>query len=197
MQCPIQCHVLRIPVERLPAVCVLLLLAAVSAGAQCERPSDGSITANPNRPTVADPADITQIGVVETEFGWNRTWQQHGVHETDIGNLLKYAMLCDLEIRWNSTIVTGQSTGGESQYGVGDNLIGAQWRIVHQNRSFPTLAISYAAKVPTASPAKGLGTGKTDHAFKFLASKDLGGFHFDFNTAYILAGRPQGDGHDH
>jgi len=188
---------LRIPLQRLLSACVLLLLASVSAGAQCERPPDGSITANPNRPTVADPADITQIGVVEMEFGWNRTWQRHDIHETDIGNLLKYAMLCDLEIRWNSTIVTGQSTRGNSEYGVGDNLIGAQWRIVHQSRTFPTLAISYAAKIPTASPAKGLGTGKTDHAFKFLASRDVSGFHFDFNTAYILSGRTQSDGYDH
>ena len=161
------------------------------------RPADGSITANPNRPTVADPADITQIGVVETEFGWSRTWHQQGVRETNIGNLLKYAVVCDLEIRWNTTIVTGQSVAGGSQYGVGDNLIGAQWRIFHQNQPFPTIALSYAAKIPTASLAKGLGTGKTDHVFKFLASKDLGGFHFDFNTAYILAGRPQSDGHDH
>jgi Putative MetA-pathway of phenol degradation len=193
----IQSHVLPITVRKSIRICVLLLLASLFADARCARPSDGSITANPNRPTVADPADITQIGVIETEFGWSRTWHQQGVRETNVANLLKYAMLCDLEIRWNSTIVTGQSTSVASQYGVGDNLIGAQWRIVHQSRSFPTLAVSYAAKIPTASLSKGLGTGKTDHAFKFLASKDFGGFHFDFNTAYILAGRPQSDGHDH
>ena len=176
---------------------LLLLSASLAALAQCARPADGSITANPNRPTVADPADITQIGVIETEFGWSRTWQQQGVHESNIGNLLKYAMLCDLEIRWNSTIATGQNIGGTSQYGFGDNVIGAQWRVIHQSRSFPTIAFSYAAKIPTASVAKGLGTGKTDHVLKLLVSKDLGGFHFDFNTAYILAGRVQSSGYDH
>lgn len=31
-----------------------------------------SIAANPNRPTVANPADITQYGVVELEYGWDR-----------------------------------------------------------------------------------------------------------------------------
>lgn len=176
---------------------MFLSSAYLFADARCERPADRSITANPNRPTVADPADITQIGVVETEFGWSRTWQQHGLHETDIGNLLKYAMLCDLEIRWNSTVLTRQSTPRMSEYGFGDNLLGAQWRIVHQRRSVPTIAISYAAKIPTASPVKGLGTGKTDHLFKVLLSRDLGGFHFDFNTAYMLAGRLRSDGHDH
>lgn len=178
-------------------MCALLLSASLSALARCERPPDRSITANPNRPTVADPADITQIGVVETEFGWSRTWHQRGIHDTNLGNLLKYALLCDLEIRWFSNILTGQSIGNASQYGFGDNLIGAQWRVVHQSQSLPTISFSYAAKFPTASVAKGLGTGKTDHVLKFLASKDLAGFHFDFNTAYILAGRFESSGYDH
>jgi hypothetical protein len=176
---------------------VLLLSVSHVALGRCERPADGSITANPNRPTVADPADITQLGVVETEFGWSRTWQQQGIHESNLGNLLKYALLCDLEIRWFSNILTGQSFGDTSQYGFGDNLIGAQWRIVHQSPSVPTISFSYAAKIPTASVAKGLGSGKTDHVFKFLVSKDLRGLHFDFNTAYILAGRLASSGYDH
>ncbi len=29
-----------------------------------------SMAANPNRPTVANPADITQYGVLELEYGW-------------------------------------------------------------------------------------------------------------------------------
>ena len=33
-----------------------------------------SIVANPNRPTVADPADITQYGVLELEYGCDRVW---------------------------------------------------------------------------------------------------------------------------
>jgi hypothetical protein len=31
-----------------------------------------SIAANPNRPTVANPADITQYGVLELEHGWDQ-----------------------------------------------------------------------------------------------------------------------------
>ena len=175
----------------------LLLLGTLPMRGICSRPADGSITANPNRPTVADPADITQVGVVETEFGWSRSWQPQGGRETNLGNLLKYSVLCDLEIRWNSTIVTGQSILHNSQYGTGDNLIGAQWRVLHQSKAVPTVAVSYAVKVPTASFAKGLGTGEADHVMKFLASKDFGGFHFDFNAGHILAGRPQFSGHDH
>jgi hypothetical protein len=34
---------------------------------------ESPIKANPNRPTVANPADITQYGVLEIEYGWDRT----------------------------------------------------------------------------------------------------------------------------
>src|SRR2546421_99223 len=45
--------------------------SASPLSAQCpDKPKDG-IVANPNRPTVADPADITQYGVLEVEYGYN------------------------------------------------------------------------------------------------------------------------------
>ncbi len=173
-----------------------LFISCQFAEAECSRPNDGSIKANPNRPTVADPADVTQVGVVETEFGWTRTWDRDRTYGTDIGNLIKYSVLCDLEFRWNATLVTGEEAQGRSDYGVGDNFVGFQWRVLHQRTRVPTLALGYAAKIPTASTAKGLGSGRTDHVLKFLASKDIAGFHFDFNTAYILVGRGLPNGYD-
>jgi hypothetical protein len=62
-----------------------------------------SIAANPNRPTVADPADITQYGVLELEYGWDRLWREERVQQTSVGGLLKFGMLCDVEFRWNTT----------------------------------------------------------------------------------------------
>ena len=58
-----------------------------------------SIAANPNRPTVANPADITQYGVLELEYGWDRLWPEEGVQQTSVGGLLKFGMLCDVELR--------------------------------------------------------------------------------------------------
>ena len=60
--------------KRVPLVLTALVvwLGLPSRGvAQCaDTPKDG-IVANPNRPTVANPADITQYGVVEVEYGYN------------------------------------------------------------------------------------------------------------------------------
>jgi hypothetical protein len=38
-----------------------------------------SITANPNRPTVTNPAHVTQYGVLELEYGWDRLWPEEGI----------------------------------------------------------------------------------------------------------------------
>src|ERR1700682_4384815 len=62
-----------------------------------------SIAANPSRPTVANPADITQYGVLELEYGWDRLWPGGGVQQTSVGGLLKFGMLCDIELRWHTT----------------------------------------------------------------------------------------------
>src|SRR5579864_3519553 len=43
------------------------------------------IIANPNRPTVANPADITQYGVLEVESGWDRTSLGAGARLSDHG----------------------------------------------------------------------------------------------------------------
>ena len=56
-----------------------------------------SIAANPNRPTVANPADITQYGVLELEYGWDQVWPEQSVQQTSFGGLLKFGMLCDVE----------------------------------------------------------------------------------------------------
>src|SRR5207253_2025932 len=147
-----------------------------------------SIRANPNRPTVADPADITQYGVLELETGWDRSWPLPDEVQSSFGGLLKFGILCDVELRWNSTFLLSQSAATGVQRGFGDNWLGPQVRIYRQTSRVPTLAVSYAYKLPSASFQKGLGTGQVDHALTFLASKDLMSFHFDFNVTHFLIG---------
>ena len=155
-----------------------------------------SIVANPNRPTVANPADITQYGVLELEYGWDRVWPEDGSHQTSFGGLLKFGLLCDVELRWNTTSELWQTAGSDTHSGIGDNWLGPQVRIYKQTKHVPTLAFSYAVKIPTASPSEGLGSGRVDHAFTFLASKDITGTHFDFNVTHFWVGRQGASGFD-
>ncbi len=155
-----------------------------------------SIVANPNRPTVANPADVTQYGVLELEYGWDRNWLEAKVRQTSFGGLLKFGLLCDVELRWTTTSYLWQTDASSTERGIGDNWIGPQIRIYKQTRRVPTLAFSYAVKHPSASSRDGLGSGRVDHAFTFLASKDLLRTHFDFNVTHFWLGRPAAQGFD-
>jgi hypothetical protein len=155
-----------------------------------------SMVANPNRPTVANPADITQYGVLELEYGWDRIWPDAGVHQTTLGGLLKFAVLCDVELRWTTNSFLSQTDATGAHHTFGDNWLGPQVRVYRQTKRVPTLAFSYAAKIPSASTEDSLGTGRVDHSFTFLASKDIKGFHFDFNATHFWIGRPGTSGFD-
>ena len=173
-----------------------LALAASLASAQWMGKQTGcysdSISANPNRPTVANPADITQYGVLELEYGWDRAWPAHGVTQTSTNGLLKFAMLCDVELRWNTTSYLSQTDASGTHRTFGDNWLGPQVRVYKQTRHVPSLAFSYAVKIPSASTTAGLGSGRVDHSFTLLASKDVAKIHFDFNASQFWIGGGNG-----
>lgn len=153
-----------------------------------------SIVANPNRPTVADPADITQYGVLELEYGWDRVRPGGGVKQTSLGGLLKFGLLCDVELRWTTTSFLSQTDTSGTHRGLGDNWLGPQIRFYRQTKRAPAFSFSYVVKIPSASDS--LGSDRIDHAFTLLASKDIAHFHFDFNASQFLIGRPSAAGFD-
>ena len=155
-----------------------------------------SMAANPNRPTVANPADITQYGVLELEYGWDRLWPEEGVHQNSLGGLLKFGLLCDVELRWTTTSFLEQTDATGTHHGFGDNWLGPQVRVYRQTKRVPSLAFGYAAKTPSAPTENGLGSGRVDHSFTFLASKDIASVHFDFNTTHYWIGRQSASGFD-
>jgi len=154
------------------------------------------IAANPNRPTVTNPAHVTQYGVLELEYGWDRFWPEEGIHQTSMGGLLKFGMLCDIEFRWNTTSFLSATDASGTHSTFGDNWLGTEIRFHRQTRRLPTMAFSYACKIPSASTENGLGTGRVDHSFTFGASENIAHFTFDFNFGQFLIGRPNASGFD-
>jgi hypothetical protein len=155
-----------------------------------------SIAANPNRPTVSNPAHVTQYGVLELEYGLDRQWPQEGVRQTSSGGLLKFGLLCDIELRWNTTSFFSQTDGTGKHTSFGDNWIGTEIRVHRQTTRLPTMAFGYAFKIPSASTENGLGTGRVDHSFTFGASESVAHFNFDFNVTEFLVGQPTASGFD-
>jgi hypothetical protein len=186
------CHVLSLAV----LVFVWCLLATDSAiaqwmGKQTDCYAD-SIEANPNRPTVSNPAHVTQYGVLELEYGFDRMWPEIRLRQTSGGGLLKFGLLCDLELRWATTSFLSQadSTGMHTTFG--DNWLGTEIRFHRQTRRLPTMAFSYSFKIPSARTEDGLGTGQVDHSFTLGASETVAHFTFDFNFTQFLLGQPSG-----
>jgi Putative MetA-pathway of phenol degradation len=166
-------------------------------GCYADQIKNHPIQNNPNRPTVANPADVTQYGVLELEYGWDHGWPTSGQRFTDAGGLLKFGLLCDVELRWTTTSFLSQTDSLGTQSGFGDNWFGPQLRLYKQTRRIPSIAVSYAVKVPSASAARGLGSGRVDHQVTLLFSKDVLGVHFDLNASEFFLGRAAATGFDH
>jgi outer membrane putative beta-barrel porin/alpha-amylase len=182
------------------ATLIACLAASNTAAAQWMGTQTGcyadSIAANPNRPTVSNPAHVTQYGVLELEYGWDRFWPEEGIHQTSSGGLLKFGMLCDIEFRWSTTSFLSQTDASGTHRTFGDNWLGTEIRIHRQTKRLPTMSFAYAFKIPSASTENGLGTGRVDHSFTFGASETVAHFNFDFNFTQSLIGRPTASGFD-
>lgn len=149
-----------------------------------------SIAANPNRPTVSNPAHVTQYGVLELEYGLDRMWPEPGVHQISASGLLKFGLFCDIELRWNTTSFFSQTDATGTHSTFGDNWFGTEVRLHRQTSWLPTMALSYSLKIPSASTDDGLGTGRLDHSFTFGASETIAHFNFDFNFTQFVIGQP-------
>jgi len=155
-----------------------------------------SLVANPNRPTVSNPAHVTQYGVLELEYGWDRLRPEESVRQTSMVGLLKFGLLCDIELRWNTTSFLSLTDASGTHRTFGDNWLGTEIRFHRQTTHLPTMAFSYAVKIPSASTENGLGTGRVDHSFTFGASENIAHFNFDLNFSQFLIGRPTAPGFD-
>jgi len=162
----------------------LLLLISVWAVGQQPAASD-VITAVPNRPTVSDPADTTQRGVLEIEEGIAAAPSLQ-----ELQGLLKFGLTRDFELRLGSNSFQHDATVHTT--GIGDTTVGFKYRFILQHGAVPSLAIGYAAKLPTAT--RELGSGQVDHQLTGLLSKDLGQHHFDVNLNLNWFGRARGAG---
>lgn len=177
-------------------IAVLVSFSAVWVGAQQPaNPSESTclstvIASVPSRPTVSNATDTTQCGAVELEYGWERQWVSTGTHQSDLSGGLRVGLTPSLDFHWSSTDFLSMVSPGAAHSGFGDSWLGLKYRLSRQYKHVPSFGMFYQAKVPSADDKNGMGTGQVDHAISFLASKDIGRVHLDFNVIEVLAGRP-------
>jgi hypothetical protein len=175
-----------------PLAPVTLLVAALPA-APADACEAAETTANPTRPAWDYAASTTQCGFAETDYGFLSQPMGGGIRQSMLVTSLRYGVTPKLDLRWGLTNRIFQSgADGPSLQGVGDQWLSARYRFHEQGRLTPAMAFLYAAKIPTANPTKGFGSGFADHQLIFIASRDLGRYHLDFNTVGTVAGERQG-----
>ncbi|MGI9035629.1 MAG: PepSY domain-containing protein [Pyrinomonadaceae bacterium] len=145
----------------------------------------------PQRPTVSNSAEFQRPGVLQLAYGYDSNFHQPGTPSQQFLPLaLRFAVSSRILVEFDNTdFVTQTAPDDTRQSGIGDTNLGVQYVIHHQTKTSPGLAASYYIKIPTASSSKGLGTGRVDHIFTGLASKNVGSITIDFNAIYLLAGR--------
>jgi hypothetical protein len=152
-----------------------------------DAPAEEGTKATPNRPGVANPADVTQRGVLEIEYGWEQGFRSREIKSITVAaGLLRLGLAEDFELRLGMENYVSQRTSELGRRsGIGDFSPGFKYRFLKQDEVLPALSFSYEVKAPTASRKKGLGSGRVDHNLGFLASKELLGL--DWDLSYFLS----------
>jgi hypothetical protein len=134
--------------------------------------------------------------VLEAEYGLERQWPGGGAHRDDLSGGLRLGLTPYLDFHWSSGDFWNIVDESGTRTGFGDTWLGLKYHFSQQNKHVPSFGIFYQVKVPSANDKNGMGTGQVDHAISFLASKDIGRVHLDFNVMEVLAGRPIISGFD-
>ena len=175
---------------------LLLVAGALVASAQSSTPSREPDFIVPARPTVSNPAEFQQPGVLQLEFGYSANFHAAGVSlAQDAPLALRFAISRRLLLEYDGDNPISQTAGGTRTTGLGDTQLGIQLVLRHESESRPGIAVAYYVKLPSASSAKGLGTGRVDHNLLLMVSKKIGKTTIDFNAIYLLAGRTSTNGH--
>ena len=161
-----------------PGVCLLCCFACAQ-----ENPClDAKVESRPGRPAMTNGADPTQCGVLELEYGAERSWMRNS-HGSDIAGGIRFGITPYLDFHWSAGDFLQIADSDGDHRGFGDNWLGFSYRYLTQTRKRPSLGVMYMGKLPTGDPDRGLGSGEVDHVLSFLVSKDVQRFHFDFNAS--------------
>ena len=145
----------------------------------------------PRRSSVSNPADFNTSGVLQIEYGYGGYYRGHDFLAQHVGTLtVSYAATERIGFEFDLDTVSSQLDRLRTRTtGIGDARLGVQFDIADESKQSPSFAVSYFAKIPSASVTKNLGTGRVDHAVSALFSKKVGAFDVDFNAGLLVIGK--------
>ena len=125
-------------------------------------------------PYNVDDPGTTEVNHTTISLNYFST-QVRGSEVQSAPNLtITYGKTPNLELDLLTGLATARTSGTDRQTGFGDTTLGARWRFVEETHRAPQAGVAYFLKVPTASAARGLGTGKVDHLLYLMSAKSFG-----------------------
>lgn len=167
----------------------LLLLAGTALAAQ------EALVPTPARELATASAAITEPGVLNLNleirqgFGPDQEQTRRFPAQLALGVL----PWLDLRVAWSGP-TTLKDAGGASVSGPGDPLVGGQVQVLAQDRAGLDLGLAYWHKLPRASAAKGIGSGRDDDSLVLSASHVDGPWQVDLNAGANWLGDPEKGG---
>lgn len=138
----------------------------------------------PYRPTVSNPAALSEPGWLELEAGVATQQGRDGSHQNNLPYLAKLAFTPDFGVLLGGDAYISQTANGTRTSGMGDTTILLKHRLVLDSAS--ALGCEYGLKAPTAR--NGLGSGKSDLMLNGIYSKDISGHALDVNLNVTKVG---------
>jgi len=168
---------------RLPA---LLLCAAIAPHAIAEELP----TVTPYRPTVSNPAALSQPGWLEIETGLNGSKASDDSSRGNLPYTLKLAFTDSLGVLLGGDAYIDETDlTGNKLSGAGDTLLLLKQKWSASEDGNTAYGLEYGFKFPTAK--EGLGTGKTDYLVNGIYSTGLSGSTIDLNLNLTVLGDAQ------
>ena len=135
----------------------------------------------PERPTVATHAGTVAPGWLELELGGERDRYFSGEKTTSFPANIKIGVGPRAQVNLLASGLAG-TNGNSSARGLGDITVGLKYRLLEAVPVVRDFAILPSVKFPSASAARGLGSGTTDVSLLLISSRSLGQTDVDINV---------------
>jgi hypothetical protein len=149
-------------------------------------------------PVICRPPFNTELaqpigaGDAEVDFYAESTRIQGETSATLPGIQVDYGVSANLQLRAVVPLAFDHTSGRSSQFGIGDMLIGAKYRVVEQVSGswWPDVSVFPVVLLPTGDRARGLGQGHATYALPVWLQKNFGPWKLYGGGGYsIEAGR--------
>lgn len=171
---------------RLQDVAFLLLVIATPNIICAQQPESDSSARDPHevqpeRPTVATHAGTVAPGWVEIEIGGERDHYSDGNNTLSFPTNVKIGVFPRGQVNLIASGLFG-TTSNSSARGIGDITLGLKYRLLEASPIVNDFAILPSVKFPSASVARGLGSGTTDASLLLISSRSVGPADVDINV---------------